>query len=701
MGWSIALPDNRDLKNKPEKNNLIIANQIRIIDQIHDAVILTDKNGKITNWNNGAEKLFGYTSEEVIGQYIYILTPHIKEFKVFQNKYLNYLKENGFDEYESKMVKKDGDIIYVETSSSLLLDENKKIEGVISYTKDISKYKRIEGKYKRNKDHYQILYNHTPTMFFSLNEKGEIVHINDYGAEQLGYSTEEIIGLHLTDLSINREKDKTLEYLEKCTLNINKIHRLESINVRKDGSIINVRQTGRMVTNQESGESNILLVSEDITSSKKLFEQLSYQETHDNLTSLINRKEFNRRLQTAIDTARSDKALHALCYIDLDRFNIINDTCGHVAGDDLLQQLSMELQKHVSKRDILARLGGDEFGLLFMYTDSNWVKKAIKKVHRTIKNFHFEWEGQKYQISSSIGISYIDENAEDVSEILKQSDAACFAAKDAGRDRIHIYGDNDTALAKRRGEIKWVNKINAAFEKNLFSIYIQDITPINSSKEGDHYEVLIRMINENGREISPGLFMSAAERYNLSPKIDRWVIVSTFQWLIEHPEQLEQLCLCSINLSGNSLCDEDFLDFITQIFETTKIPPEKICFEVTETAAIANLSGAVDFIKTVKKLGCYFALDDFGSGLSSFAYLKNLPVDILKIDGIFVKDIAVDSVDYAMVKSINEIGHVMGKRTVAEFVESKEVLEKLNEIGVDFAQGYYFCKPHPIENIID
>ena len=698
MGWKIAQAS-KDQTSSSSSLERLIAYQSRIIDQIHDAVIVTDIDGKITNWNCGAELLFGYTSDEIYGQYIYILFPLIKRYEIFQDKYIEYLQDNGFDEYEAMMKRKNGKCIYVETSASLLTNESGEVEGVISYTKDISKRKRIEGKYKKNKDRYQILYDHTPTMFFSLSHTGKILNVNDYGATQLGYSIEELIGKGLLDITHTNEKDNVMHNLEACVTNKDKVHRWESLKVCKDGSFINVRETGRLVKDKETGDNNILLVCEDITKAKNLYEQLSYQASHDALTNFLNRKEFSHRLQHAIETARSDKTSHALCYLGLDQFKVINDACGHVAGDNLLQQLSLVMQKQVSKRDILARLGGDEFGLLLMYCESELAIDVIKILHSAIENFIFQWEDKNFRIGASIGIAFIDENSEDVSEILKKADAACFAAKDAGRNRIHVYEDDDIVMARRRGEIQWVSKIHTAFEKNLFSLNVQEITPICVREDGDHYEVLIRMIGDNGEVIPPGAFMPAAEHYNLSPKIDRWVIEATFQWLLYHPDKLDQLALCSINLSGNSLCDGEFLEFVVRTLETTKIPPHKICFEITETAAIANLSGATEFIKKVKKFGCYFALDDFGSGLSSFAYLKNLPVDILKIDGIFVKDIAKNSVDYAMVKSINEIGHVMGKQTVAEFVEDKEILDKLKEIGVDYAQGYYFSIPHPLDDL--
>jgi diguanylate cyclase (GGDEF)-like protein len=425
-------------------------------------------------------------------------------------------------------------------------------------------------------------------------------------------------------------------------------------------------------------------------------QQMAHQATHDALTGLINRSEFEFRLQRVLTTSRTEEVEHALCYLDLDQFKVINDTCGHVAGDELLRQLGGILRERIRKRDSLARLGGDEFGILMEHCSLDEAQRVATAVRRAIEDFRFLWENKNFNVGVSIGLVPVTEHSKSITDVLSAADAACYAAKDSGRNRVHVHREDDAELARRHGEMQWVSRIHRALEEERFQLEFQPIVPISTPINGrEHYELLIRM-QDDDRMVPPGAFLPAAERYHLATKVDRWVIYNACNWLAQHPEHLDRLHLCGINLSGHSLGDEEFLMFVAREMEQAKIPPSKICFEITETAAIANLSSATRFIKALKLQGCRFALDDFGSGFSSFAYLKNLPVDFLKIDGVFVKDIVEDPIDFAMVKSINEIGQVMGKQTIAEFVENADILEKLREIGVDYAQGYGMGRPQPM-----
>ncbi|MCH7696907.1 MAG: EAL domain-containing protein, partial [Proteobacteria bacterium] len=510
-----------------------------------------------------------------------------------------------------------------------------------------------------------------------------------------------LTGNSIVNVFYKDDVQTALEYLHQCFAEPDTVHHWELRMVRADGLILWVRETARVVTDTQ-GESTALIVCEDITEIRQLTEQLSFQASHDALTGLVNRREFEHRLQRVLDTARNEQTEHALCYLDLDQFKVINDTCGHVAGDELLRQLGSLLQKEIRKRDTLARLGGDEFGVLMEHCSLKQAKRVATKLRKAIEAFRFVWEERSFAIGVSIGLVPITATSMNTIEILKQADAACYAAKDRGRNRIHVYHQDDTELAQRHGEMQWVAQINRALEEDRFCLYMQTIKPLlaHADDTGDHYELLLRMREEDKRLIPPGAFLPAAERYNLSTRLDRWVLDHAFDWLLGNPGHLERLAHCAINLSGLSLGDDEFLEHVIARFEETGIPPGKICFEVTETAAIANLSSATVFIKALKELGCQFALDDFGSGLSSFAYLKTLPVDYLKIDGMFVKNIETDRIDLAMVKSINDIGKVMNIRTIAEFVENDGILEKLKEIGVDYAQGFGIAKPQPIESMM-
>jgi diguanylate cyclase (GGDEF)-like protein/PAS domain S-box-containing protein len=444
-----------------------------------------------------------------------------------------------------------------------------------------------------------------------------------------------------------------------------------------------------------------VVVFRDVTEARQLAQQMVHQATHDALTGLVNRREFERRLERVLETAQTDGVEHALCYVDLDQFKVINDTCGHIAGDALLRQLGTLLPTKIRKRDTLARLGGDEFGVLMEHCSLNQARRVANAILRTLEDYRFIWNGNSFSIGASIGLVPITVGSNSITFLLSAADSACYAAKERGRHRISVYHEGDEELAKRQGEMQWAARLPRALETNRFRLYYQPIVALNGAHtQGHHYELLLRMEGEDGQLVLPGAFLPAAERYGFSTKLDRWVIRLALNWLQEHSQQLDQLTLCSINLSGHSLGDDAFLEDLVTSVKQTEIPAQKICFEITETAAITNLSNATRFIKTLKSRGCQFALDDFGSGLSSFAYLKNLPVDFLKIDGLFVKDIARDPLDLALVKSINDIGHVMGKKTIAEFVENKAVLEKIQAIGVDYGQGFGIGRPRPIEDML-
>ncbi len=422
--------------------------------------------------------------------------------------------------------------------------------------------------------------------------------------------------------------------------------------------------------------------------------KLSYQASHDMLTGLINRREFEVRLERALFSAQHQDREHALCYMDLDQFKIVNDSCGHVAGDELLRQLTLHLQQEVRERDTLARLGGDEFGLLLENCPQDKALELAEIMRKTVEDFRFSVGEKNFKVGVSIGIVMINHESDNVVSLLTSADAACYAAKDHGRNRVHLYQMQDSELAQRRGEMQWVNRIQQAIAENRLQLYFQQIQPLQKQEQGLHVELLLRMIDESGQCILPMAFIPAAERYHLMPMLDRWVMENSFKLCEAYiaPDGGE-LQTWAVNVSGASLCDTGFVQYLKSHLVDNPALAQTLCIEITETAAITNLGAANTFIKELKLLGCRFALDDFGSGLSSLNYLKNLNVDYLKIDGAFIKDMADDAIDLAMVEAINKIGHQMGLLTIAEFVDSERVLFKLKEIGVDFVQGNWIHKP--------
>jgi len=467
--------------------------------------------------------------------------------------------------------------------------------------------------------------------------------------------------------------------------------------MRGDGQTIPIEATTAPMRNDQGEVIGAVMVFQDVSQERKLSRQLSYQASHDMLTGLYNRRMFEEQVETALMNVEAEDRRHALCYIDLDQFKIVNDTCGHVAGDELLRLLAEILKSCIREGDILARLGGDEFGLLLENCVLKQASQVANKLRQSVKDFRFIWDENTFEIGASIGLVPINRDNTDLASILASADMACYAAKDMGRNRVHVYEPSDDMLSERHGEMHWAGRITRALEEGRMVLFQQAVVGIKAGlSESNHCEVLLRMKDEEGDIVSPDAFIPAAERYNLMPAIDRWVISQVFKSL-GAPHFNREGKVVAINLSGTSLADESLLSYILGEAQLHNVDFNHICFEITETAAISNLSKATQLIKDLRSRGCRFSLDDFGSGLSSFSYLKNLPVDYIKIDGTFVVDMLNDPIDKTMVEAIVQVGQVMGIRVIAEWVENEATLKLLEQMGVDFAQGYYLGRPEEVE----
>jgi diguanylate cyclase (GGDEF)-like protein/PAS domain S-box-containing protein len=538
----------------------------------------------------------------------------------------------------------------------------------------------------------------------TIDIEGRIEYLNPVAERLFDTPLNEAKQRHLSDLGtllIEENREPATGLVEYCLQQGGlPSHYGTLIFIKRDGHNIYIEPNAAPIRDHDGHTTGIVFVFHDVSQTHELTQQLFHQSTHDVLTGLFNRLDFEIKVRQAIRDAEMADREHCLLYMDFDQFKVINDTCGHIAGDELLKQYASKLSLLVRHEDTLARIGGDEFGLLLHGCSSQQALLVANKIQEMTNRFRFLWEGKTFGIGISIGMIGINRQSGSVIEVVSRVDTACHMAKEAGRNRIYVYDEKDQELLARHGQMEWTPRITKALEERRMVLHYQPIvhnthlTDINS-----HYEILIRMVDESGNLIPPGVFLPAAERYNLIAPIDRWVISEYFRWLAEHPAQLNALELGSINLSGNSFGDEACLRHIESQLREFAIPPEKICFEITETEAISNLAKAQGFIRRLKNQGCNFALDDFGSGFSSYAYLKNLPVDFLKIDGMFVKDIQSDHANYAMVESINHIGHVMGRKTIAEFVENAETLQILNELGIDYMQGYGIAKPGALANL--
>lgn len=470
--------------------------------------------------------------------------------------------------------------------------------------------------------------------------------------------------------------------------------------VARDGTRTAIEDSASAIRDAENGIMGVVLVFHDVTAARSIANQMSYQASHDPLTNLINRREFDRRLAQVLSNDGPRQRGHVLLYIDLDQFKIVNDTCGHIAGDELLKQVSGVLRQALRSDDYLARLGGDEFGAILMDCPADSGVRVAEMLREAVRDLRFSWENKPFVIGASIGVVHFRAH-ESQSELLSHADSACYLAKDEGRNRIRVHHEADEASVRRIGELNWTSRIHTALAEDRFVLFAQRIVPTSLDGHANgHYELLLRMRDEQGELVPPMAFIPAAERYGMMPKIDRWVVQNAFRSLGKARANGRLSTQFSINLSGVTMGDASFLDFVVEQFRLFDVPPSQICFEITESSAISNLTAASEFISKSKALGCKFSLDDFGTGMSSFAYLKTLEVDFLKIDGGFVRDMIDDAVDAAMVDAINRIGHVMQLKTIAEFVENDSILQRLRDMGVDYAQGYGIHLPAPLDTVL-
>lgn len=537
----------------------------------------------------------------------------------------------------------------------------------------------------------------------TTDEGGRVDYLNPVAERLTGWTLDVVQGKPLSEVMrlVNENTREAVSNPVELCLKCGEILELaeHTLLIRDDGEEVAIADSAAPIRDRSGRIIGAVMVFHDVGHARKLARQLSYQATHDALTGLYNRRAFEEQLRESLESAREEQREHALCYLDLDQFKIVNDTCGHIAGDELLKQLAHLLQAKIREADVLARLGGDEFGVLLRYCTLEQARVIAEDLRRTVREFRFVSDGHSFETGVSIGVVSMDGVTHNLAEVQSSADVACYAAKEGGRNRVHLYVPDDHELQQRQGEMRWVSRIHKAMAEDRFLLYCQPIVPVDvQSTLPDHYEILLRILGEDGQEVLPMAFIPAAERYNLMPMIDGWVVQNVLR-RVRHANMLPN-AIWTINISGRSLGDEEFLQLVSHELEATDFPGERICFEITETAAIANLRRAGRFIKMLKERGCKFALDDFGSGLSSFGYLKNLEVDYLKIDGGFVRDIAVDPIDRAMVEAINNLGHVMNIRTIAEFVENQEILDVLRTLGVDYAQGYGIAKPCPLADML-
>lgn len=539
---------------------------------------------------------------------------------------------------------------------------------------------------------FENLFQGSPEAMVILDSEDVVLDVNPRFTDVFQYSVDECVGRPLNELIVPTEFAREAQALSSSAKRGDNVSR-ETFRCRKDGSMVPVSILGAPVT--ASGmEAKYFAVYRDQSRLHEAAQRLDHQSRHDQLTGLPNRYEFERAVQRALEFSAEGHASVGVLYFDLDQFKVINDTAGHARGDQVLQEVVHRLRALVNAPHQLARLGGDEFGVLIVNGCQEDCEQMAHQIRERLGHAPFQLEERLFNITASFGVVAVDaDSAIDPHEMLSLADSACFLAKERGRNRVQVHNATDGGVVQRREEMDWISRLNEALAEDRFLLHFQRIAPVGNNERGDHCEILLRMVDREGKPVPPGVFIPPAERFNLMPRIDRWVLQRVFSRLGTRALEDQRHLVVAVNISGNTLSDESLPEFVVSLFEQHAVRPQSICFEITETAAIANFEDALKFIAVVHKLGSTVALDDFGSGLSSFRYLKEIAPDYLKIDGSFVREIAHSRTDYSMVEAINRVGKIMGVRTIAEFVEDDQIMEALRRIGVDYAQGYGLHRP--------
>jgi diguanylate cyclase (GGDEF)-like protein/PAS domain S-box-containing protein len=666
-----------------------------LFENSQDGLILVDSHQRIRQLNEVAKKICCIDATE-------------QDDLRLSSLFTHYDFQRDFQTYESRVVRHNTSEVSI---FQYPIKGNEPTSEKIVVVKNITEHKHTERALLAERARAQVTLQCVDDAVIVTDINDSIEYLNPVAERYTGWSDIEAHGLPVTDVFALVEPIVHVPLPDPVRRCLQEGHQVRfpeySLLIQRDGQERAVTFTATPMRDSDRGEPadggtivGAVLVFRDVTHIIDMARQMAYQAAHDALTGLINRQAFEACLIQAIESAKEAQSQHVLCYLDLDQFKLVNDTCGHAAGDELLKQLAVLLRAHIRYTDILSRLGGDEFGLILQDCPLPDARQVMEELRRAMRDFRFIWEEKTFEISMSIGVVPIAAGCSELATIMSAADSACTLAKEQGRNHMQIYQSDDKIVTQRHGERQWVHRISRALAEERFCLYFQKIMPLTKAAVGAvHGEVLLRMVDEQGQLVSPAAFIPAAERYKLMPAIDRWVIRTAITTMAQKrqgtPAESSRLGI-SINLSGQSLCDEQLLEFIVEQFQQSGIEAARVCFEITETAVIANMPRAIQLMVSLRDIGCHFALDDFGSGLSSFAYLKQLPVDYLKIDGSFVRGMLQDPIDHAIVDSINQIGHVMGIQTIAEFVENAALVSQLRVLGVDYAQGYGVARPEPL-----
>jgi diguanylate cyclase (GGDEF)-like protein/PAS domain S-box-containing protein len=685
---------------------------LRASQQRYDYAISGTNDG-IWDWNLASaeiylsprfEELLGHapgTLHQTAGSFIRLVHPSERR-RVFRALHEHLARGDPFD-LEFRLRTRDGAHRWFRTRGRSVLGERGKPQRMAGSLADISDRKQAEAQILEEKERAQVTLSSIADAVITVDTSGNVEFMNPVAERLTGWRNDEARGIALPSVFSVQDEATGVDVSDPVARVLRDGSTITSegnvvLRPRNDGPVA-IDYAAAPIRDRVRGIIGAVLVFHDMSRERQYATRLAHLASHDALTGLLNRREFERRVSMVLAESQYEAGNHAVLYLDLDEFKVVNDTCGHAAGDELLRQVSALLRPRLREGDTLARLGGDEFGVLLEHCAPAPALAIADALRKTIGDFHFQWSQRSFKIGASVGVVNVAGGPDTLAGVLSAADAACYVAKDKGRNRVQVYSPESDEVTLRKGEMEWVNRIHRALADGQFCLYAQPVHGTHGEDASPPYtELLLRLRGENGELVPPTSFIPAAERYHLMPAIDRWVISTALGMLAHHVEtggDRSSIGVYAINVSGASIGDDDFLDFVQAQFLRFRVPHACVCFEITETTAVASLTKATEFMTALRGLGCRFALDDFGVGVSSFTYLKHLPVDYLKIDGSFVKDMQQDPVNHAMVEAIHRIGHIMGKKTIAESVESRGVLKALRAIGVDYAQGFAIAAPAP------
>ncbi len=671
-----------------------------LFEGVIEGVYQSTRDGRLVSVNSAFVKMLGYSSAEEM----YALPSSVMLYWSPTDRADFVRKVDNDGEVRSMEVvlrRRDGTQVVALENSRGVRDGSGRIVGYEGTVSDITERKRAEQAIFAEKDRAQVTLQSIGDAVITTDAAARIDYLNPVAERLTGWPLEEARGLPIGDVLqlIDESTRKPVAYALDRVLQAGEtsVPSDRNVLVNRRGEELAIQETASPIRNREGAAIGAVIVFGDVTKERRLKRALSYQASHDALTGLINRREFDARLETAVTSAQRGEGEYVLLYVDLDQFKVVNDTCGHSAGDRLLRDITSLLQTRVRASDTIARLGGDEFGLLLERCSLEQAERVADSIRQAIHGYRFLWGASSLSVGASIGVVRIARETTSAAAVLSAADIACYAAKDGGRNRVQVY-EKDHGTNRHR-EMQWVGRIARAVEDARLELYAQRIVGI-SKAAGDlpFFELMVRLRDEDGSLVPPSDFIPAAERYNVMVMVDRWVVKRAIELLEACLRAGRRLPLVAVNLSGTSINDEDFLEFVLSRLGDERVA-RALCFEITETAAVASLSKATYVMRELKARGCRFALDDFGSGVSSFVYLKTLPVDFLKIDGHFAAHVATDIVDRSMVEAIAKIGAAMQVATIAEKVESAEVMAVLKQIGVDYIQGFHLAEPCAIDEV--